>query len=425
MSQYKAPAECTPSPVLSGATDDPQRHRPAPPQGTEQSQGTSGDEKDALERSGDSPDISQELGEIQHLLRQLHSTLQSTSQSETATPYQQASFGVLTNIADDIAECLDCLRTMGGRSEGGTRPAQPALHSGVPNDVPPVLRRDNGIAGGQPIVFATSGDSPHGGSRGVAPPPPTFHASRPYETRTAAAQLPYGPRRRRHVYHPRTHTQSHIPFPPSPALYQNQWVQSPPVSPLPSASFRHHHHHHHPFGNPDPRWFRSPATSPNSAAVSLPPPPPPPNPTPNDTRQGTPLHGEQDQQQRQPLFPSPGDAGITMSFPLCYDTPAGTRMTLYHSHLPDHPSDFSPYASAFGGLAERQAPGVSSAMAGVSELATETPTPPRVSMSSEENRSSLHPSGRLARVDSDSEDSLDSSEAEMRWTDALEVVSPR
>ncbi|KUI58712.1 hypothetical protein VP1G_11102 [Cytospora mali] len=158
MSQYQAPAECTPSPTLSGATDDPQQHHPAPPQGTEQPRSTSGDEKDVLERSGDSPDISQELGEIQHLLRQLHSTLQSTSQSETATPYQQASFGVLTNIADDIAECLDCLRTMGSRDESTPRPEQPALHSGGPNNIPPVLWRENAGAGGATGTGCLFGD---------------------------------------------------------------------------------------------------------------------------------------------------------------------------------------------------------------------------------------------------------------------------
>lgn len=403
MSQYQEPVEGASSPALSGTTADLQRRDPVSPRGTEHLQGAGGREEEHSERDTNALDIFQALGEIQQTLRQLHSTLRS-DHSETVTPYQQASFGVLTNIADDIAECLHWLRRMSSNNEATARPEQPSLGSDVPENIAPVLQREGANTDEHQTAYPVSGVLPADGSRGVAPtlPPPVFQATGLYEVPAEAGQLLQGARGG-YAYHPHQdinaqafpYVQSHVPFPPSPGLYQSQWVQSPPVSPLVSTPFCYHHNHCRP--------FVSPATIPDPAVVP-PPPPPPPNTTPNHIHQETCLRGaqgQQRQQQGQPRTPPPG-AGVTMSFPLHYDTPAGPRMTLYHSHLPGHhhPLYLSPQP-VLRGSGARQAPA-----------------------GPDGHRPSARPSERFARVDSDSgsdsEDGLDSPGPELRWSGVFE-----
>lgn len=416
MSQYQQPVEGASSPALSATTTSPQRRGPVSPHGTEQPQGAGGSEEHS-ERDTDALDMSQALGEIRQVLCQLHSTFRN-NRSEPATPYQQASFGVLTNIADDIAECLHWLRRMGStREEVTARPGQPRPRPDVPNDIEAVLQGEGARTGDHQTAYPAPGVLPADGSRGVAPPapppPPAFQATGPYEMPTGAGQVLHGATGG-YAYnahqdtnpHALPYIQSHMPFPPSPGLYHSQWVQSPPIPPLITTSFCHHHP------------FVSPATNPNQAVVL--PPPPPPNTTPNHIHQGTSLRDAQGQQQQQgqPHFPSPG-SGVTTSFPLHYDTPAGPRVTLYQSYLPDHhPLDLSP-RPVFGGpgaLGARQVPAASPAAA-AQELEAD---PPRGPAGPDGHRSSARPSDRFARVESDSEDDLDSPGPELRWSGVFE-----
>lgn len=416
MSQYQEPVEGATSPALSATTTDPQRRGPVSPHGTEQPLGAGGSEEHS-ERDTDALDMSQALGEIRQVLCQLHSMLRS-SQSEPATPYQQASFGVLTNIADDIAECLHWLRRMGSTSDEATaRPGQPRPRPDVPDDIEAVLQGEDARTGDHQTAYPVSGVLPAVGSRGVAPPPrlpPAFQTTGPNEIPAGAGQVLHGATGG-YAYnahqetnpHALPYVQSHMPFPPSPGLYHSQWVQSPPIPPLITTSFCHHHHNHrHP--------FVSPATNPGQAAVL--PSPPPPNTTPNHIHQGTSLQGVQDQQQQQghTHFPSPG-SGATTSFPLHYDTPAGPRVTLYQSYLPDHhPLDLAPrpVSGGPGALGARQVPFASPAAA-AQELEAD---PPQGPAGPDENRPSARPSERFARVESDSEDDLDSPGPELRWS---------
>lgn len=357
----------------------------------------------------------QALREIQQLICRLNSTLHSNSQSETVAPYQQASLDVLANIADDVSECLIWLRTMGSRHEAIPRPEQQALQSGASDKTAPGPRSENAMTGDHQII---SGASPPDGLSGVAPPI-VYHARGPSEAPTEAGQLQGQTGGYAYHLHPEIdpqaypYVQSQLPFPPSPGLYQTQWVQSPPVSPLVPSSFWHQHNQHRrPFVDTDRHHIRSAAMFRGREVV-----PPPPNTTPNDTHQGTPLHGGQGRQrQQQSFFPSSG-TGVTMSLPLYYETPVGPRMTLYNSCLPGYHSDLSSPQPVFRELV--QSPVASSAA--VQELAAETPPPSQVSMGLNEHWSSAHPSESFARVDSDSEDSLDSpEEADFRWSDAFE-----
>lgn len=420
MSQYQEPVEGASSPALSVTTTDPQRRGPVSPHGTEQPQGAGGSEEHS-ERDTDALEISQALGEIRQVLCQLHSTLRN-SRSEPVTPYQQASFGVLTNIADDIAECLHWLRRMGStKDEATARPGQPSLRSDVPDDIEAVLQGEAVTTGDHQTAYPAPGGLPADGSRGVAPPPPpsppAFQATGPYEMPTGAGQVLHGATGG-YAYqgsnpHAFPYVRSHMPFPPSPGLYHSQWVQSPPIPPLLTTSFCHHHHHNH--RHP----FVSPATNPNQAAVL--PPPPPPNTTPNHIHQGTCLHDAQDQQQQQeqPHFHSRG-SGVTTSFPLHYDTPAGPRVTLYQSYLPEHhPLDLSPRqvsSEGSGALGARQVPVVSPAAA-VQELEA---APPQGPAGPDGYRPSARPFERFARVESDSEDDVDSPGPELRWSGVFE-----
>ncbi|ROV93384.1 hypothetical protein VMCG_08421 [Cytospora schulzeri] len=328
MSQYQDPAEGASSPDLSGTTE-PQQRDPVSSQGTEQPQSVRGNEEQHTERNSEPRDISQAIREIQQFVCQLHSTLHGNDHSEAATPYQQASFGVLTNIADDIAECLHWLRKMSATNEASARSEQTALRSGIASNTTPVLRREDAITGNQQTVsYPASGVLPTDSLRGVAPPS-VFHTTGP------------------------------------------------------------------------------PATIPESAVV---PPPPPP---PNTTHQG------------QPLLPSSPGAGVTMSLPLHYDTPAGPRMTLYHSHLPGPAPGLSSSpprpVSREPGARQEEAPSISPP-AVVQEMAADTPPPSQVSTGPDGHRSSARPSEWFARVESDddSEDGLDSPGAELRWSGVFE-----
>ncbi|ROW18066.1 hypothetical protein VPNG_00489 [Cytospora leucostoma] len=416
MSQCQGTDESTPSPVSSGKQQEkqPQHHDHTSTQGSEKPQGISAEEEH-FDRRNDAPDVSQALGEIQRSICQLQSTLHG-GQLEAITPYQRAPFAVLTNIADDIADSLDWLRAIGAR-HAGARPGQPDLQYRGPNTAF-VLQRENAVLGSPPQAARwTPAVSPLGSSAGAAPPS-AFQVLGAYGPQ-AEGVLDSGGNTQpntnpSHIF---PYVQSRTAFPPTPELYRSQRVQTPPVSPLMSAPFFHQQQqqqHRQPLAVPGHSDIRSLSAVSDPAVVLQ---PPTPNTTPNHLHQGILLRGEEGQrggqeQQQQPAFPSPG-GGVTMSIPLHYDTPAGTRVALYRSHLPDHP--FNSHPTGPGLREATTTTATTTAGAVMQELAAGTPPPSRAPMSPGDHRSGACPPATSARVDSGSDDGLDSPEVELRW----------
>ncbi|KAK7739863.1 hypothetical protein SLS53_005456 [Cytospora paraplurivora] len=406
MSQHQGTGQSTPSPNSSGTQEkQPQHHGPASTQGSEEPQGISA-EKEHSEKIDDTPDVSQALGEIQRSIYHLQSTLHG-NQLEAITPYQRASFAVLTNIADDIADSLDWLRTIGTRN-GGTRPGQPDLQYRGPNTAF-VLQREDAVVGSPQAACWTPTVLPLGSSIGAAPPS-ALQVVGAHGPQTEGVIDRGGSTQRNtdpsYIY---PYVQSRMAFPPTPELYHSQRVETPPVSPLMSAPFFHQQQHRQPLVVPGSGNIRSlPGVSDPATVLQ----PPTPNTTPNHLHQGILLRGEEGQhggQQQQPVFPSPG-GGVTMSIPLHYDTPAGARVALYQSYLPDHLPDLHPTGPGL-----REATATTTAGAVMQELAAETPPSSRAPMSPGDHRSGTCPPGTFARVDSGSDDGLDGPEAGLRW----------
>lgn len=418
MSQYQGADESTLSPISSGTQGkQPQHHDPSSTYGSEEPQGIRAEEQHA-ERRNDALDVSQVLGEIQRSICQLQSTLHG-SLLQATTPYQRASFAVLTNIADDIADSLDWLRAIGSRS-ATARAGQPALRYRGSNTAS-VLQREDAVVGSPQAVCRTPGASPLGGSTGAAP-------SSAFQRAGACGPQAEGVVDRGGDTQPGTnppcvypYVQPRVAFPPTPELYRSQWVQTPPFSPLMSTPFFHHQQqqqHRQPLAVPGPSYIHPSSAGPDPAVVLQ---PPTPNTNPNHPHQGIHLQGEeqarrgQQQGQQQPLFPSPG-SGVTMSLPLHYDTPAGARVALYQSRLPDHPS--APHPPGPGPREATTTTTTTNGGAVMQELAAAgTPPPSRAAMSPDGYRAAACPPGRCACADSgsDDEDGLGGPEAGLGW----------